>query len=177
MVNMGDALMGTGIATGEERAILAAQEAINSPLLQDTSIKGAKNLLLHIAGPSDMKMSEMVSASNIIYEEAGEDVNVIFGCVTDERLNENQEIHVTVVATGINSDSDLAKDSSTVYNIHNKTTDYFDSKNKSHESDNVINQEDNSQLSINTEEVEPDNINLTFGEDDLEVPAYLRKGN
>ena len=74
MVNMGDALMGTGIATGEERAILAAQEAINSPLLQDTSIKGAKNLLLHIAGPSDMKMNEMVSASNIIYEEAGEDV-------------------------------------------------------------------------------------------------------
>ena len=177
MVNMGDALMGTGIATGEERAILAAQEAINSPLLQDTSIKGAKNLLLHIAGPSDMKMSEMVSASNIIYEEAGEDVNVIFGCVTDERLNENQEIHVTVVATGINSDSDLAKDSSTVYNIHNKTTDYFDSKNQSHESDNVINQEDNSQLSINTEQDDSDNINLTFGEDDLEVPAYLRKGN
>jgi len=177
MVNMGDALMGTGIATGEERAILAAQEAINSPLLQDTSIKGAKNLLLHIAGPSDMKMSEMVSASNIIYEEAGEDVNVIFGCVTDERLNENQEIHVTVVATGINSDSDLAKDSSTVYNIHNKTTDYFDSKNQSHESDNVINQEDNSQLSINTEQDDSDNINLTFGEDDLEVPAYLRKSN
>ena len=53
--------MGTGVATGEERAVLAAQQAINSPLLQDTSIKGAKNLLLHIAGPSDMKMNEMVS--------------------------------------------------------------------------------------------------------------------
>ena len=57
MLNMGDALMGTGVAQGEERAILAAQQAINSPLLQDTSIKGAKNLLLHIAGPKDMKMN------------------------------------------------------------------------------------------------------------------------
>ena len=177
MVNMGDALMGTGIATGEERAILAAQEAINSPLLQDTSIKGAKNLLLHIAGPSDMKMNEMVSASNIIYEEAGEDVNVIFGCVADERLNESQEIHVTVVATGINGDSELAKDSSPVYNIHNKTTDYFDSKNQDNNIDKLDDEGHASQLSIDTEKEESEEINLTFGEDDLEIPAYLRKSN
>ena len=177
MVNMGDALMGTGIATGEERAILAAQEAINSPLLQDTSIKGAKNLLLHIAGPSDMKMNEMVSASNIIYEEAGEDVNVIFGCVADERLNESQEIHVTVVATGINGDSELAKDSSPVYNIHNKTTDYFDSKNQDNNIDKLDDEGHSSQLSIDTEKEECKEINLTFGEDDLEIPAYLRKSN
>ena len=177
MVNMGDALMGTGIATGEERAILAAQEAINSPLLQDTSIKGAKNLLLHIAGPSDMKMNEMVSASNIIYEEAGEDVNVIFGCVADERLNESQEIHVTVVATGINSDSESVKDSSPVYNIHNKTTDYFDSKNQDSNIDKSDSEDYASQLSIDTEKEGSKEINLTFGEEDLEIPAYLRKSN
>jgi len=182
MVNMGDALMGTGIATGEERAILAAQEAINSPLLQDTSIKGAKNLLLHIAGPSDMKMSEMVSASNIIYEEAGEDVNVIFGCVTDERLNENQEIHVTVVATGINSSESL-KESLPIYNGHNQTTNYFDAKNPEN-SNQILNdnfesqKQEDKQLKI---ESESDNINdeniLKFGEDDLEVPAFLRNSN
>ena len=177
MVNMGDALMGTGIATGEERAILAAQEAINSPLLQDTSIKGAKNLLLHIAGPSDMKMNEMVSASNIIYEEAGEDVNVIFGCVADERLNESQEIHVTVVATGINSDSESTKDSSLVYDIHNKTTDYFDSKNQDSNIDKSDSEDYASQLSIDTEKEGSKEINLTFGEEDLEIPAYLRKSN
>ena len=51
---MGDAIMGTGIAQGEERAILAAQEAINSPLLQDANIKGAKGLLVNISGPTDM---------------------------------------------------------------------------------------------------------------------------
>ena len=73
MKNMGGAIMGTGIAKGQEKAILAAQEAINSPLLQDASIKGAKGLLVNITGPEDMTMHELNAASNIIYEEAGEE--------------------------------------------------------------------------------------------------------
>ena len=172
MANMGDALMGTGIATGEERAVLAAQQAINSPLLQDTSIKGAKNLLLHIAGPSDMKMNEMVSASNIIYEEAGEDVNVIFGCVTDERLNQNQEIHVTVVATGIMSSESPIVDSHPVYGAHNQTTNYYDSKIEQKEE-----KKDDSQLSIESEENIIEDNSMIFGEDDLDTPAFLRNSN
>ena len=88
--------------------------------MQDTSIKGAKNLLLHISGPKDMKMNEMVDAADIIYEEAGEDANVIFGCVTDDRLNDSQEIHVTVVATGINSD--CKSDNYFIKNIQNPMT-------------------------------------------------------
>ena len=181
MENMGDAIMGTGVASGEERAVLAAQQAINSPLLQDTSIKGAKNLLLHIAGPSDMKMNEMVSASNIIYEEAGEDVNVIFGCVADNTLDQSQEIHVTVVATGINSAESLIE-SLPIYNGHNQTTNYFDAKNQDNDS-NVLNdsldvEEEDKQLTINSEsESANDESILKFGEDDLEIPAFLRNSN
>ena len=97
---MGGAIMGTGVAKGEEKAILAAQEAINSPLLQDASIKGAKGLLVNITGPENMTMHELNAASNIIYEEAGEEANVILGCILDNQLSD--EIQVTVIATGLN---------------------------------------------------------------------------
>ena len=83
MANMGDAIMGTGIAHGEERAILAAQQAINSPLLQDASITGSQGLLVNITGPDNMTIHELNDASSIIYEEAGADANVILGCVLD----------------------------------------------------------------------------------------------
>ena len=198
MLNMGDALMGTGIATGEERAILAAQQAINSPLLQDTSIKGAKNLLLHISGPKDMKMNEMVDAADIIYEEAGEDANVIFGCVTDDRLNDSQEIHVTVVATGINSD--YKDEQSPFYKKYTKSNDYYDKdaisdnkgenindqilvnsnieKNISSESNQNINEDLSIPKKDDDDQIENGTRNMfTFGEEDLEVPAFLRNNN
>ena len=105
MENMGDALMGTGIAHGEERAILAAQQAINSPLLQDVCIRGAKGLLVNITGPQDMGIHELNDASNIIYEEAGDGANIFLGCVLDPDLTD--EIRVTVIATGLNQDGDV----------------------------------------------------------------------
>lgn len=191
MENMGDAIMGTGVASGEERAVLAAQQAINSPLLQDTSIKGAKNLLLHISGPSDMKMNEMVSASNIIYEEAGEDVNVIFGCSTDSNLDERQEIHITVVATGINN-SETIIDEEKVYKGHNQTTNYFDKKSKEHSVQNIIvndsneesksnvvdKSEDDYELDFSSDNIKKsDDTMLKFGDDDIDIPTFLRNGN
>ena len=103
MENMGDAIMGTGEAHGEERAVLAAQQAINSPLLQDSSIKGARGLLVNITGPEDMSIHELNSASSIIYEEAGDEANVILGCVIDDNLKD--EVKVTVIATGLNDNS------------------------------------------------------------------------
>ena len=103
MENMGDAIMGTGIAHGEERAILAAQQAINSPLLQDDSITGARGLLVNITGPENMTIHELNDASSIIYEEAGADANVILGCVLDKTLSD--EVRVTVIATGLNGES------------------------------------------------------------------------
>jgi cell division protein FtsZ len=101
MSDMGDALMGTGIGSGEGRAIEASRLALNSPLLDDVSIKGAKGVLVNITGDSKMSLYEVSQATAIISEEAGDDANVIFGAVVDDTLE--GEIHVTVIATGFES--------------------------------------------------------------------------
>ena len=98
MKNMGEAIMGTGIATGDERAVLAAQQAISSPLLDDASIKGAQGVLINITGGNDLTLMEANEATSIIFEEAGPSANIIFGAVIDPNMHE--EIRVTVIATG-----------------------------------------------------------------------------
>jgi cell division protein FtsZ len=101
MSEMGDALMGTGHASGEGRAIQAAQQAISSPLLEGVSIRGARGVLVNITGGTDLSLYEVSEATSIIYEEAGEDANVIFGAVINEELTD--EIFITVIATGFNN--------------------------------------------------------------------------
>ncbi|MBT3253208.1 MAG: cell division protein FtsZ [Candidatus Marinimicrobia bacterium] len=108
MEGMGDAIMGTGIASGEERAVLAAQTAISSPLLDDTNIHGAQGLLINITGGPDMSLFEVDEAANLIFEEVGEQANIIMGAVIDETMGE--ELRVTVIATGFHHDSDLKFD-------------------------------------------------------------------
>lgn len=103
MSEMGDALMGTGYAKGEGKAIQAAQQAIASPLLEGVSIRGARGVLVNITGGTDMSLYEVSEATTIIYEEAGEDANVIFGAVIDENLTD--EVFITVIATGFNVES------------------------------------------------------------------------
>lgn len=103
MSGMGDAIMGTGQATGEERAVLAAQSAISSPLLNNTDINGAKGLLVNVTGGPDLSLIEVDEAMQIIYEEVGEEANIIFGAVIDEALKE--QISVTIIATGFNQES------------------------------------------------------------------------
>ena len=98
MKDMGDALMGIGIASGEHRAIAAAQNALNSPLLEGVSITGAQGLLVNISGGSSMTMHEIGEAVSIIEENAGSDVNLIHGIVYDESLDD--KLMITVVATG-----------------------------------------------------------------------------
>ncbi|MBN1381419.1 MAG: cell division protein FtsZ [Deltaproteobacteria bacterium] len=98
MSEMGLALMGTGIASGENRAVEAAQKAISSPLLEDNSIQGAHGILLNITGGPDMSLFEINEASSLIQGEAHEDANIIFGTVIDERMED--EIRITVIATG-----------------------------------------------------------------------------
>ena len=100
MKNMGEAVIGTGTAKGEERAVLAAQQAISSPLLDNASIAGAQGVLVNITGGSDLAIMEVDQATNIIFEEAGQGANIIFGAVIDPSLND--EIMVTVIATGFN---------------------------------------------------------------------------
>jgi cell division protein FtsZ len=98
MSGMGDALMGTGVAKGEDRAIHAAQMAIQSPLLDDVSIRGAKGVLVNITGDDKMTLHEVSQATSVISQEAGEEANVIFGAVV--RKDAAEEIQVTVIATG-----------------------------------------------------------------------------
>jgi cell division protein FtsZ len=98
MANMGRALMGTGIAKGPNRARLAAEMAVSSPLLDDISVDGAMGVLINIVGGPDLKMREIQEAASLVQEQAHEDANIIFGASIDEALGEN--VKVTVIATG-----------------------------------------------------------------------------
>jgi len=100
MREMGDALMGTGVCKGENRSVEAAQSAISSPLLEGVSIVGAQGVLVNVTGGKNMTLVEVDEATNVIYDAAGEDANIILGAVVDDRLDE--EVMVTVIATGFN---------------------------------------------------------------------------
>jgi cell division protein FtsZ len=100
MQNMGDALMGTGMAAGEYRAVEAAQNAISSPLLEGISISGSEGVLINIAASSDLTMMEVDDAVKIVHESVGGDANIIFGVVLDDNLGD--AMMVTVIATGFN---------------------------------------------------------------------------
>jgi len=100
MREMGDALMGTGYANGENRAVEAANAAISSPLLEGVSIAGAQGILVNITGGKDLSLVEVDEATSIIHEAAGDDANVILGTVIDENMSD--QVMVTVIATGFN---------------------------------------------------------------------------
>ena len=101
MSQMGRALMGTGVAKGQNRARLAAEMAVTSPLLDDISVEGATGVLINIVGGPDLKMKEIQEAASLVQEQAHEDANIIFGASIDETLGEN--VKVTVIATGFDS--------------------------------------------------------------------------
>src|ERR1051326_7249865 len=98
MAGMGFAVMGTAIAKGERRAVEAAQAAIASPLLEAGAIDGARGILINITGSSSLRLSEVNEASTIIQSASHEDANIIFGAVLDEKMKE--EVKITVIATG-----------------------------------------------------------------------------
>ncbi len=98
MIGMGQAIMGTGVGHGDNRAIEAAHQAISSPLLEETSIDGALGVLLNVTGGPDIALHEVHDAAAIIRESAHEDAHIIFGAVIDEKLED--ELRVTVIATG-----------------------------------------------------------------------------
>src|SRR5688500_9530122 len=101
MHGMGMALMGTGVSSGEHRAVEAAQRAISSPLLEEASIEGAKGVLINITGGPDMTLFEVHEAASVIQEAADEEANIIFGTVIDPRMKD--EVKVTVIATGFDA--------------------------------------------------------------------------
>jgi cell division protein FtsZ len=98
MSGMGMAMMGTGVGRGPNRALDAAQKAVASPLLDDTSIEGAKGILINFTGGSDMAIHEVEEGARIVQEAAHEEANIIFGAVLDPSLED--EVRMTVIATG-----------------------------------------------------------------------------
>jgi len=98
MQGMGMALMGTGTARGENRAVEAAQKAISSPLLEEASIQGARGVLMNITGSGQLGMHEVDEAAKIIQRAADEEANIIFGTVLDEDMGD--DVKITVIATG-----------------------------------------------------------------------------
>ncbi len=99
----GDALMGTAEASGENRAITAAEKALNSPLLDNVSVSGAQGVLVNISASSELKLFEMDKAVNLITDAVGYEANIIWGTVLDDNLGD--ELRVTVIATGFNTGS------------------------------------------------------------------------
>ena len=106
MSGMGMALMGTGSAAGENRAVEAAKKAISSRLLEDGSIQGARGVLINITGGHDLLLHEVSEASNIIHDAADAEANIIFSAVLDESMK--GEIKITVIATGFDRRAEAA---------------------------------------------------------------------
>jgi len=102
MAGMGHAVMGTATGKGERRAVEAAQAAIASPLLEAGAIDGARGILINVTGSSSLKLAEVNEASTIIQSAAHEDANIIFGAVQDEKMKD--EVKITVIATGFKTD-------------------------------------------------------------------------
>jgi cell division protein FtsZ len=98
MSRMGLAIMGTGIASGEGRARLAATAAVSSPLLEDANVEGARGVIINVTGGPDLTLAEVSEASDIVYSAAHEDANIIFGAVVDPTME--GRVKITVIATG-----------------------------------------------------------------------------
>jgi len=111
MSGMGVAMMGTGVAEGDGRAMLAAQKAVASPLLEDGSVTGARGVIINVTGGPDMSLMEVNEASCVIQEAAHEDANIIFGAVVDPNLG--GKIKITVIATGFDKTARAQSDTPT----------------------------------------------------------------
>ncbi|HEX4946025.1 MAG TPA: cell division protein FtsZ [Blastocatellia bacterium] len=148
MKGMGIALMGTGHAVGDNRAQEATQRAISSPLLEEATIEGAKGVLVNITGGSDLTLFEVDEAMHIIHDAADPDANIIFGTVTDEKLQ--NEMKITVIATGF----EKAK---AAENLHN------------------FPMRQNTASSPTPRVVGTNNSTPPARQEDYETPAYLRK--
>ena len=181
MKKMGEAIMGTGVAQGEERAVLAAQQAISSPLLDDASISGAQGVLVNITGSADLTLLEVDAATNIIFEEAGKDANIIFGAVIDPSLGD--EIRVTVIATGFNqgqyvSEKEPAAEEVAAPIPQRPTQELLDQMNQP-----VFKQQDDpEEPTVEAPQQETpkpsfkfDDTNPAIYGEDLDVPAFIRR--
>jgi len=156
----GMAIMGSGSAEGDDRAIEAAQNAISSPLLEDTSIEGAKGVLINITGGQDMSLFEIDEASTLIQEKAHQDAHIIFGAVVDEKMK--KELRVTVIATGFeDKDAEIKNEIEKITrglkpNVYDIPTHVRLNKN-------------------NKPKVKPVNQDFMFMDEAIDTPTFLRR--
>jgi cell division protein FtsZ len=171
MQNMGDALMGTGTATGEYRATEAAQNAISSPLLEGVSITGSEAVLINISASSDMTMMEVDEAVKIVHDAVGSDANVIFGVVLDDDLGD--AMMVTVIATGFNKAKEVRQPQPQVQ----RTQQAQSQPQQQQTPQQQPAQQQVSRPTVASREILTDHVPV--GLDELEKynePAYLRRG-
>ena len=180
MKNMGEAIMGTGTASGQERAVLAAQQAISSPLLDDASIKGAQGVLVNITGGDDLTLMEANEATSIIFEEAGISANIIFGAVIDPELKD--EIRVTVIATGFNIPKAISRDDEDFHGRPEmKTVDTPPTRQLQDEVNKPLHAQKENDEDTKAEKQKPvmtfddtDDRPVIYG-NDLKIPAFIRR--
>ncbi len=176
MSEMGLALMGTGAASGENRAIEAAQRAISSPLLEDITIAGARGILINITGGPDLTLYEVNEASTLVQEEAHEDANIIFGAVIDENLRD--EMRVTVIATGFGKADEVEEripESRTASLEPEKTVVSFNRKESNRDIPAFIRQEKSVESKEKPIRSFRGRIPSNLIEDEYDIPTFLRK--
>ena len=183
MKNMGEAIMGTGTASGQERAVLAAQQAISSPLLDDASIKGAQGVLVNITGGDDLTLMEANEATSIIFEEAGISANIIFGAVIDPELED--EIRVTVIATGFNMPKAISRESEDLHGRPEmKTADTPPTRQLQDEVNKPLHAQKENVEKVENANPESKKPVMTFDDtdekpiiygNDLKIPAFIRR--
>lgn len=174
MSKAGMAIMGIGIATGENRAKEAAEKAISHPLLEDISISGAKGVLMNITSGSDLTLEEMTEASDLIYKEVGEDAEIIWGQAIDDTIGD--EMRVTVIATGIGEKIKTG----TVHTMHDRNIrgvvrDLTAAEINSGAMDEPTYIRRNIAVGDVGTSVHRGIKGITLHEDDLEIPTFLRK--
>lgn len=185
MADGGSALMGIGIASGENRATEAAKAAINSPLLE-LSIDGAKGVLFNVSGATDLGMLEINEAANVITENIDPNAKVIFGAVADDKIRKG-DIHITVVATGFDADHISESPADMLSRVKSESNEENNEDKKEDLSEDDLNEKivfPNKKMEstmIIDEKVQP-NLNKTSfqksdddADDELEIPAFIRR--
>ena len=158
MKDMGMAILGTGRCSGEDRARQAALSAINSPLLENVSINGAKGVLINITGNIDLGLHEIHEAASVIYDMVSEDANIILGSVIDPDIGD--DVMVTVIATGFEA---VSKQDSVI----------AASKYEHDNHDNI--ESEKKEEPYNNETKKDEDLTESFDLDDMDTPAFLRK--
>jgi cell division protein FtsZ len=185
MAGMGYAVMGTASASGEGRAVQAAQRAIASPLLEEGAIDGARGILINITGSSSLKLAEVNEASMIIQSAAHEDANIIFGAVLDEKMKD--AVKITVIATGFRADQPHKRERvahTTMAISQARTTATYEPAAPSpepeiHAAAAAAPIPEPAPVHRSTPEretsLDPARVKGNFEQDDLDVPAFIRK--